>query len=713
MKQLKKKQYICKCKCAIKKSIMKKNLLLLSFLFFLSSLQSQTFSGGSGIITDDGTANDFSATVAGLSPSTLNSTFGLVQVCLNINHSYDADLSVFLVSPDGTTINLFSGIGGADYNFTATCLSQSASASINTGVAPFTGTFKPQETIGNANNNQNGNGVWKLRIYDGYPQDQGTLTSWSITFGANAPTPIVFSTSNLPIVLLNTFGSQINDATAINATMKIIDNGVGNMNSVTDIPNNYNGIITIKLRGAYSSILPQKPYKIETVDASNASLNTPLLGMPTENDWSLIANYNDKVFMRNNLAYKLFEDMGHYAPRNEYCEVVLNGSYQGIYLLSETIKRDSQRVNISKLDVTENSGINLTGGYIIKNDYWDATNSWLSNYHPIDHPELDVNLVYEYPKPGTITTQQQTYIQNFINDFETALYSPNFADPINGYRKYISTASFIDYFIVNELSRNNDGFKKSSYFHKDKNSNTAVAKLKAGPVWDFDWAWKNINECSFLSVTDGSGWSHLINDCGPDVNSSGWYVRLLQDPIFQNEVRCRWEFFRTTILSNNFLNTYIDDKATYLDAAQVRHFEKWGNLGVNTGAPEVDPIDPPTFAGQVTKFKNWIATRIAWLDANIPGTTAGCTLSINNQKIDELIKLFPNPTSDYLNVSLKNNEIFDSITLYDATGKLVLVVNSPAKETQINVSLLANGIYVCKIKGASTAIKIQKIVVLH
>lgn len=692
---------------------MKKNILLLTFLFLLSTIQSQNFSGTTGIISDDGLANDFSATVSGLTPSTLNSAFGLVQVCLNIDHSYDADLSVFLVAPDGTTINLFSVIGGGDDNFTATCLSQTATASINTGVAPFTGTYKPQETIGNANNNQNGNGVWKLRIFDSYPQDQGTLTSWNITFGVNAPTPFVFTTSNLPIVLVNTFGSQINDASAINATMKIIDNGIGNMNSVTDIPNNYDGKITIKLRGAYSSILPQKPYKFETVDALNVEQNVSLLGMPVENDWSLIANYNDKVFMRNNLAYKLFTDMGHYAARNQYCEVLLNGSYQGIYLLSETIKRDAQRVDISKLDVTENSGIDLTGGYIIKNDYWDASNSWLSNNHPIDHPELDVHLVYEYPKPETITTQQQTYIQTFINDYETTLYSPNFADPINGYRKYISVTSFIDYFIVNELSRNNDGFKKSSYFYKDKDSNTSIAKLKAGPVWDFDWAWKNINECSFLSVTDGSGWAHLINDCNPDVNSPGWYVRLLQDPIFQNNLRCRWEFFRSSILSSNSLNAYIDEKATYLDAAQVRHFDKWGNLGVNTGAPEVDPIDPATFDGQVTKFKNWIATRIAWLDANIPGTTVGCALSINNQSIEESIKLFPNPTSVYLNLSIKNNEIIDSLALYDATGKLVLEVNTPTKETQINVSLLANGIYVCKIKGASSVIKIQKIVVLH
>ncbi len=123
---------------------------------------------------------------------------------------------------------------------------------------------------------------------------------------------------------------------------------------------------------------------------------------------------------------KMIDEMGHYSTRSKYCEVIVNGSYQGIYMLMENIKRDNNRVD---MDI-ENTGIN-SGVYILKNDYWDGSNSWLLNYHPIDHPTLDVHLVYHYPDPSKITPQQKTYIQTFVNDFESALYSPNFWDTVN------------------------------------------------------------------------------------------------------------------------------------------------------------------------------------------------------------------------------------------------------------------------------------------
>lgn len=690
---------------------MNQKLTILFFLFFISITNSQTFSGTVGTVSDDGQPNDFTATVSGLSSNQINASLGLVQVCLDISHTYDSDLNVYLIAPDGTTINLFSGIGGGDDNFSNTCLNQNATNSINTAVAPFTGTFKPQETLGNCNNNQNGNGVWKLRIIDTYAQDEGIVNQWSITFGSNATTPFVFTSSNLPIVLINTGGAQIANEPPINATMGIINHGLGNLNLVTDIPNDFNGNITIEFRGASSQSLPQKPYKIKTIDTENAELNVSLLGMPEEHDWNLIANYNDKVFMRNKLAYQVFTDMGHYAARNQYCEVVVNGIYQGIYLLMESIKRDNNRVDIAKLETTENSGINLTGGYILKNDYWTTDNSWQTQFHPIDHPELDVHLVYEYPKPDNITTQQQDYIKNFINEFETALYGLNFTDPNQGYAKYIDVNSFIDYLIINELARNNDGFKKSSYFHKDKDSTTAIAKLNAGPVWDFDWAWKNINECSIFAATDGSGWAHHINDCSPDVNSPGWYVRLMQDTNFQNLFRCRWETLRTTILSNNALNNAIDANASYLSEAQTRHFEKWGNLGVSTGTPEME-VDPATFEGQITKFKNWINLRLAWLDANIPGDANSCNLGTNASFSDGNYLLYPNPVSDKLYFS---NPTFlpESIEIFDASGKSIYKTTEFKSDTTINVASMANGIYYCKMLDGNAQNHIQKIVIMH
>jgi subtilisin-like proprotein convertase family protein len=673
-----------------------KNLFSLLFFVITTSLCSQTFSGSGGAISDDNMNNDFNINVSGLTPTALNGTHGLVSVCLNITHTYDSDLNIDLIAPDGTDIMLLSYVGGSGDNFTNTCFNQTVTTSIVSGSAPFSGTYKPMNTLGNVNNGQNGNGVWKLRIVDTYASDAGNLLNWNITFGSSAPLPNVFAASNLPIVVINTFSQTIVNDPKINANMKIIYNGTGMINHVTDAPNAYNNNIGIELRGNFSAGLPQKPYAIETRNTSMLENDTILLGMPIEHDWCLLSTYNDKTYVRNSLANKLFDQMGHYATRAKACEVVINGQYQGIYYLSEKIKRDSNRVNIAKLDSSENSGLNMTGGYIIKNDYWDNSNSWLLNFNPIDHPTYPVHLVYEYPKPDKITAQQKTYIQTFINTMETALYSSTFANPTTGYRAYLSTASFIDYFIVNELSRNNDGFKKSWFMHKDRDDNGG--KLKAGPVWDFDWAWTNIPGCSIFSATNGSGWAYKINDCGPDVNSNGWYVRLLQDSTFKNELKCRWVSLRSTILNTTNLFNYIDSATVYLDSAQQRHQEKWATLGVDVGTPEVG-AQPTTFQGDINLFKSWMSTRVAWLDANMPGSCL--TTGMNEAFESHAITLFPNPTPDIIFINSENKTLTHSTTLIisDLLGRDIL--SQSYKEISNNgmaVSLanFASGTYVCR-----------------
>lgn len=457
-----------------------------------------------------------------------------------------------------------------------------------------------------------------------------------ISFSCNLRAQLL-TQSNLPIVIINTFGQSIPNEPKIPGTMKIIDNGPGAVNHITDPGNVYDGNIGIEIRGHFSAILPQKPYAIETRDSIQNNLNVSLFGFPEEHDWVLLANYNDKVFMRNTLAFQLFNEMGHYASRTRFCEVTINGAYQGIYIFGEKIKRDNGRVDISKLTENENSGDQLTGGYIFKQDYWDATNSWQSSFHPLGHPEMNIHFVYEYPDIDIITSTQKNYIKTYVNSFESALYGSNFKDPVFGYAPFINISSFIDYFIVNELSRNNDGFKKSVYFYKNRDS--LDRRIQSGPVWDFDWAWKNIDECYIFKATDGSGWAYKVNDCYPDVSSPAWNIRLLQDPNYANELKCRYAFLRSNKLSEDSLFAYIDNTAAYLEEAQQRHYQRWPILGLNVGTPVIGPI-PTTFQGEIDGFKGWISLRLNWLDNNMPGI---CTASSNEFEVSSAPLLFPNP----------------------------------------------------------------------
>lgn len=508
--------------------------------------------------------------------------------------------------------------------------------------------------------------------------------------------------SNLPIVLIDTQGKNIPNEPKISARMKIIDNST-HQNKITDPANGYDGFIGIEMRGASSQSYPQKPFAIETRDEAGNNLNISLLGMPAENDWVMLSNYNDKSFMRNVLGYKMFEALGNYAPRTRYVEVFLNGEYQGIYLFGEKIKRDKNRVDIATLKEEDIEGEELTGGYIFKIDYWNDWDSWESPFSPINHPDFDIHFIYHDPDWDELLPQQKNYISNFVSDFETILYSSNYTHPTDGYSKWIDVESFIDYFIVNEISRNNDGFKKSRYFHKDKNG-----KIKAGPVWDFDWAWKNINECYIFKATDGSGWSYKVNDCNPWVKSPGWMIRLFYDTNFRNTTKCHYNQARAGVLSNKNLSFWIDSLYNEVKEAQVRHFGKWKILGVNVGAPEVD-AQPKTYDGEVEKLRQWITTRLNWLDKNMIGT---CTsTNVVSEYIDNSeIRFFPNPVSEKLNVA-SEKQLLD-VRVFTYTGNQIFKGNFFNKtNAQIDVSDFVPGLYILQINTSDGCTYTHKFIV--
>lgn len=673
-----------------------------SYLFIvlfgcIHGYKSQTFTGQSGDIFDNQTVNiPLEVSLTETEINTVN--FGLETVCMDIQHTYLSDLIIELVAPDGTVKLILQNVGGGDDNFENTCFNTTASNSITEGTAPFIGTFKPMGQIGAVNNGQNPNGTWYLRITDTYEQDQGVVLSWSITFGNNPADFFQFTSSNLPIVVIETNGIEIPYDEKANVDMGIIYNGEGQLNSINDPFNEYTGKIGIEYRGNYSLGLPQKPYSIELRDSLGNNRNESLLGMPAENDWLLLANYNDKSFARNVLPQHLFEKMGNYAVRSRFVDVVLDGEYQGIYLLAEKIKKDSNRVDIPTLNPTEISGQDVTGGYIIKVDYWNENDSWQSSFSPLNAPGLDIHFVYYYPSPDSIAPQQKQYIQNFVNEFETTLYGSNFDNPLFGYARYIDVESFIDYFIISEFTRNEDGYKKSRFFHKDKDkANGEYRKLKAGPVWDFDWALKDINWGS----EDGSDFMYDLVD--QDVNAPGWYIRLLQDSMFANQLHCRYANLRNSILSENYLFAQIDSVANVVNQSQVSHYLIWGHMGSATGTPEVQ-APSQTYEEEIIRLKSWITRRLTWLDENMPGTTYGCSFAGLQSLSNTEFSAVPNPFTNELIIQSKeelNEKI--NITWHDKLGRIVKKQEvEPSFSKQItlkNIDDLAPGLYTLSIQS--------------
>ena len=429
--------------------------------------------------------------------------------------------------------------------------------------------------------------------------------------------PLIFTTSNLPIVVINTNGQTIVDDPRIVCDMGIIDNGFGTINSINDPFNDYNGKISIEYRGSSSQTFPKKPYALETQDSIGNNNNVSLLGMPIENDWILYAPYSDKALMRNFLTFDLGRKMGHYAPRTVYCELVINGDYKGIYILMEKIKRDKDRVDIAKLDTDDLAGDSLTGGYIIKVDKYTGTGGvdWLSDFPNISGGSLYIQ--YHYPEATALQPQQLNYIEQYVDSFEYALNGLNFADTSIGYAKYIDINSFIDFYIINEISKNIDGYRLSTYMHKDKQSKGG--KLTMGPFWDFNLAFGNADYCNG-GIT--SGWE-VNGGCGG--NNPFWFERLLDDTIYENKLKCRWEYLREKSFHQDSLFNFIDSMALYLNDAQQRNFQQWPSLGTYVWP---NFYVGNTYQDELIFFKTWIGDRLVWIDNNLSGNCyeiLGCT----------------------------------------------------------------------------------------
>lgn len=519
---------------------------------------------------------------------------------------------------------------------------------------------------------------------------------------------IDFTSSNLPIVVINTNGQEIPNDEKITADMGIIFNGEGTRNYLTDPFNNYNGKIGIEIRGSSSQSFPKKQYAVETRDALGNDLDVSLLGFPEESDWILFAPYNDKSLMRDVITYKLASEMGRYASRSKYCEVILNNEYVGIYVLLEKVKRDNNRVNIKKLEPTDISGDAITGGYIIKIDKWDGENNegWNSSYLPYPQSQYPIYYQYHYPKPDEIVQQQKEYIQNKIFQYETIMnFSVNISDSINGYPKFLDVNSFVDFMIVNEVTKNVDGYRLSSYLYKDRDSRNP--KIFAGPVWDFNLGFGNADyyegwmtqgwQVEYLSNYNNMQWEFYL--------IPNWWKKLFNDESFSNKVYARWQNVKSSIYNTQHINTYIDSLTALLDEAKTRNFEKWPVLGVYVWP---NPFVGQTYAEEINYLKSWIHDRLLWMDNNMIGEPTSI-LENKFELINEfkLYQNYPNPFNP--NTTIEFSLIKASSTklsLYDVLGRQVKILVNEFLEPgsysfNYKAESISSGIYFVKIESGN------------
>ena len=423
-----------------------------------------------------------------------------------------------------------------------------------------------------------------------------------------------FTSSSLPIIIINTHNQNIPDASKITADMGVIDNGKGTTNYLTDAFNGFNGKIGIEVRGHSSQGFPKKQYGIELRDSLGNSVNVPLLGLPTESDWVLNASFTDKTFLRNVLAFKLGNDMGRYASRTRFCEVIINNDYAGLFILEEKVKRDKGRVNIKKLETTDISGDALTGGYIMKIDRIDPGDKYFNSVFPSVYPKTPgqpspITYVHVYPNAENILPVQEDYIRNYITQFETSLSKSTYKDPFLGYYDFVDMDALVDYFLVSEFVKTVDAYRLSAYIYKNRDSEGG--KLVFGPMWDYDISF---GLADYADAWLSSGWEAELNPYEGIWSSPFWVKKIFADPVFKNKLAKRWSELKSTVFNLSGIMGYMDKTILEITDARIRNFVQWPILGVYQW-PEY--YVGQTYEDEVLYLKGWIIRRYSWIDANL------------------------------------------------------------------------------------------------
>ncbi len=416
-----------------------------------------------------------------------------------------------------------------------------------------------------------------------------------------APAPQAFQagsdvfTSHLPLVLIETGDVVIEETLKQPVMISIIDNADGN-NCVADTPALTTASL-INIRGRTSLFFEKDQYRLNFIkdlgDTQRERLS--VMGMPAESDWVLNAPYLDKSLVRNYLMYNLAGEIMEWSPNARFCEVFLDGAYEGLYLMLEAVTVDDERVNVSRNTLKQGDV-----GFLLLRDGEGFTKTPIEPF--CDCNELSrFELGIEFPSPTDLTENNRTYILNRVNAFEKKLYANGYGTIDKSYIEEINIRSFVDYYILNEFSMNRDAGFFSTYTYCDPR-----CKLSMGPVWDF-------NNC-FDNHFDETLYNQLL------VANNNWYSMLVLDRTFTELVIWRYHELRETVLAEDRLLAMIDDIIAYLEPAADRNFDRWR---ISLESPLLwqfeneEDRNSYSFEAAVNQLKNSIIARGRFLDDNL------------------------------------------------------------------------------------------------
>ena len=392
--------------------------------------------------------------------------------------------------------------------------------------------------------------------------------------------------ATLPILRLDADGPILNKTDYVTAKLEIIGNGI-----TTGLWDYSKGKIEIRLRGNATLGLPKKAYRIKFPEKYS-----PLgLNHAKEKSWVLLANDCDKSLIRNAVALQISRIMQtgvtyrKFTPCTQFVDVYLNGQYDGNYHLTDQVEAAPGRVDVQTLKASDAGNTDkISGGDLLEIDgFADSEPLYFTS------PQ-NMKVTIKYPKDDDYAPEQAKWITDFFTQTENVLFSANFKDPANGWRKYINQASWIDYCIINELSGNSDAWW-STYISKERN----VDYFVVGPVWDFDIAFNNDTRIPNATTS-------LMAVAAHDPKT--WITRFMQDETFKAAIKARWNEKKGALFA---INTYIDELAALLDKSQKANFKRWDihQQVLGHAAPP-----PASYEAAISQLKAYFQDRYNFLD---------------------------------------------------------------------------------------------------
>lgn len=501
--------------------------------------------------------------------------------------------------------------------------------------------------------------------------------------------------SKLPVLYVETEGGVAIDSKteSRNANINITGNGIDS--------DQYSGGCEIKLRGNSSSYFAQKPYKIKLEKKAN------LFGMGKNKHWVLISNYMDQCSLRNKIGSELSAKFGLIHMSMLPVDVVINGTYCGMYNLSEQIRVGDTRVDIydwegeaeevakaiynaNQDSLTEDDrdrieelmccDLNwISSGHIVYNnedyvisEYYKVSDNITGGYlfeMSEEYDELSefetanaIKVMLNTPQYLYTNELMMNYVKNYWNRYEEALRSPiGYNSENKHYSEYADINSMVTYWLTMEIMGNNDAFYKSRYAYLNQDG-----KLQFGPAWDFDWG------CGSYTVgTEATGWK---------LSTGTLWKDFIDDPYFQ--VKAAEEYWRI----RPYLSELVSEGGV-IDASMEYLKEAGKATDVRYPKKKYSKYERRTFSTDAEVFKEYLTNRFKWLDETfrtlsstsakmkLKASTAAYTKSSNVLIID-----LPNTVPDTLSEKCpadglieKNDSLMVDVEVKDAATKQLSV----------------------------------------